>query len=279
MDGGFQLIEHAVDDAGKARERFIDIPVRQPFAQISGDDALDPQIDFLDASLRANAEPRTRQQPEAERRQQPERERASDNPRDLPGLVDIAPNHQYIAVIDGPRDGPHQRSVGLIFVGPRHPYALHPGPGRKTARQARDIAGQPASLCIEETGEMNAAGILPEMIVERTDPAIGRQGGKEVDLRRDHAIGTRDQVTVDLEVDEGEQDRDKGREQGGQRGGPVKRVRAYELHLLLRTLPPGYLAGRAHVRHARQEQFCLSMIFRKTGIHFSGSCPRTRREE
>ena len=84
---------------------------------------------------------------------------------------------------------------------------------------------------------MDAAGILPKMIVERTDPAIGRQRCKEIDLRRNHAIGTRDQVIVDLEVDEAEQDRDESREQGRQRGGPVKRVRAYELHLVLRILP------------------------------------------
>jgi hypothetical protein len=83
---------------------------------------------------------------------------------------------------------------------------------------------------------MDAAGILPKMIVERGDPAIGRQRGEEIDLRRNHAIGTRDQVIIDLEVDEAEQDRDKSREQSRQCGGPVKCVRAYELHLVLRTL-------------------------------------------
>src|SRR6187399_1561289 len=98
MDGGFQFIEHAVDDGGESRERFIDVPVRQPLAQISGDDTLDPQIDFLDASLRANAQPRASQQPKAERGQQAKPQRASDDPGDFPGLVDVAPNYQYIAV-------------------------------------------------------------------------------------------------------------------------------------------------------------------------------------
>ena len=111
-----------------------------------------------------------------------------------------------------------------------------PAPTLEVVRQARDIAGKPISLRIENAGEIDAAGILPEMIVERADPAIGRQRGKEIDLRRDHAIGTRDQVVIDLEVDEAEQDRDKDREQGRQCGSPVKRVRAYELHLMLRTL-------------------------------------------
>ena len=56
---------------------------------------------------------------------------------------------------------------------------------------------------------MHAAGILPEMIVDRADAAIRRQLGKEIDLGRDHAIGSRDQVVVDLPVDEPEQDRDE----------------------------------------------------------------------
>ena len=81
------------------------------------------------------------------------------------------------------------------------------------------------------------------MIVERAGPTIGWQRGKEIDLRRNHAIGARDQVIIDLEVDEAEQDRDKSRKQGCQCGGPVKRVRAYELHLILRTLPPDYITA------------------------------------
>ena len=101
MDGGFQFIEHAVDDAGEPRERFIDIPVRQPLAQISGDDTLDPQVDLLDASLRTNAQPRAGQQPEAERGQQAKPQRATDHPGDFPGLVDVASNHQYMAVDQG----------------------------------------------------------------------------------------------------------------------------------------------------------------------------------
>ena len=94
MDGGFQFIEHAVDDGGEPRERFIDIPVRQPLAQISGDDALDPQVDLLDASLRTNAQPRAGQQPKTERGQQAKPQRAADDPGDFPGLVDVASNHQ-----------------------------------------------------------------------------------------------------------------------------------------------------------------------------------------
>ena len=186
-------------------------------------------------------------------------------------------------MIKAPRDGSHQWSVGLLVIGPRHPHALHPRTGRKIARQARDIAGKPISLCIEDAGEMDAAGILPKMIVERGDPAIGRQRGKEIDLRRNHAIGARDQVIIDLEVDEAEQDRDKSREQGRQCGGPVKRVRAYELHLMLRILRRLIASPAATTRRGtsakKTRSLCLSMIFRKTGIHFSGSCSRTRREE
>ena len=156
-------------------------------------------------------------------------------------------------MIEAPRDGPNQWCIGLLVVGPRHPHTLHARAGCKIARQARDIAGQPISVRIEDAGEMDAAGILPKMIVERGDPAVGRQRGKKIDLRGNHAIGTGDQVIIDLEVDEAEQDRDERRKQRRQCGGPVKGVRAYELHLILRTLPPDCLAGPddAGARHDR----------------------------
>ena len=97
----------------------------------------------------------------------PSPQRATDHPGDFPGLVDVASNHQYMAVIKAPGDGPDQWRVRLLVVGPRHPHALHARIGSEVVRQARDVAGKPVSLRIEDAGEMDAAGILPKMIVER----------------------------------------------------------------------------------------------------------------
>ena len=78
--------------------------------------------------------------------------------------------------------------------------------------EAIEIAGEPISLWVEQSGKLDAAGILTEMILDRVYTAIERQRSKEVHLRGDHAIGSRNQVVVDVEIDETEQDDDKRRE-------------------------------------------------------------------
>jgi hypothetical protein len=45
-------------------------------------------------------------------------------------------------------------------------------------------------------------------------------------------IGSRDQVVVDVEIDEAEQDNDKRRKQASHREGPSKRVGVQELKLI-----------------------------------------------
>ncbi|WP_245318252.1 hypothetical protein [Bradyrhizobium sp. DOA1] len=74
-------------------------------------------------------------------------------------------------------------------------------------------------------------GILLEMIGNRAGAAVRRQIDHEDDLRRDHAIGPRDQIVVKLPIDEREQSDDEQREGGGDRQSPEKRVRTDELHL------------------------------------------------
>ena len=145
MDHRFHFVEHAVDDAGEPRERLVDIPVRKPLAQVAGDDALDPLVDLLDAS--SGHERSARRRPAA-RSRTPAAGQApapADDPGDFPGLVDVASDHQYIAVIKAPCDGPDQWSVGLLVVGPRHPHALHRP--HRLARSPGRRAILPASLC------------------------------------------------------------------------------------------------------------------------------------
>ena len=97
MDHGFHFIEHAIDDDRELENGSSTVPMRQPLAQISGDDALNPLIDLLDPSLRAHAEPCAGQQTEAKCRQQAERERLPYDTGNFPGLIDISSDHQHVA--------------------------------------------------------------------------------------------------------------------------------------------------------------------------------------
>ena len=97
VDHRFHFIEHAVDDDGELRERLVDITVRKPFAQVAGDDALDPLVDLFDPLLGAHAQPRAGQQAQEKRRQQAQRERLTDDVGDLPRFVDLTSDHQRVA--------------------------------------------------------------------------------------------------------------------------------------------------------------------------------------
>jgi hypothetical protein len=68
------LIEHAVDDDDELRERLVDIMVRKPFAQVAGDDALNPFIDLFDPLLGAHTQPSPSQQAQAKPATDPARE-------------------------------------------------------------------------------------------------------------------------------------------------------------------------------------------------------------
>ena len=71
------------------------------------------------------------------------------------------------------------------------------------------------------------------------DAAIGGQRRNEIELPRDHDVGSRDQIVVGLPVDETEQHDDEDREHGRDRERPMEGVRADELRLTHRILPAG----------------------------------------
>lgn len=77
------LVEHAVDDAGELGKLVAVLVLRQPFAEIAGDNALNPHVDLLDPPLRSHADQSPGDQAEAQGRQQTERQRLTDHAREL----------------------------------------------------------------------------------------------------------------------------------------------------------------------------------------------------
>jgi hypothetical protein len=239
MDHRLHFIEHAVDDDREPGKRLVDVAIRQPLAQIAGDDALDPLVDLLDALLGAHAQPRAGQQAKQKGGQQAERQRLADDVGDLARLVDFPADHQRVAIGHAAGD---RADHAPLLTGRKRPDdrhvpddIVHPEFGRNPFEIARD--SPPAG--IEQRGILNAAGILSQMLADGIDPAIGGQRRDEVELPRDHVVGSRDKIIVGLPVDEAEQHDDEDREHGGNRERPVKGVRAYELRLTHRILPPG----------------------------------------
>jgi hypothetical protein len=111
-------------------------------------------------------------------------------------------------------------------------------------RKLLHVAGYPAAICAKQSGIVNPAGILLEILIDCIQLVFGGQACDEIQLAGDHSVGSRDQVVVDLPVDEAEQRDDEDRKHSGYRKGPVKSARSHELRLTHRISPPGYPAGR-----------------------------------
>jgi hypothetical protein len=102
-------------------------------------------------------------------------------------------------------------------------------------RQLLHISGHPAAVGGEDRRELHTAGILPQALFGRLQPRFRRKAGYSVQLRRYHAVGSRNQIAVNLPVDGSEQHQDEGREHAGRHERPVEGVRAHELQMAHRN--------------------------------------------
>src|SRR3954468_3490782 len=206
--------------------------MRKALAEVAGDDTLNPLIDLLHPPLRAHAQPGSGQQAKAERRQETERKGLAHDARYFAGLVDVPPQHEDIAVFQTPAYRPNQR----IATADRHyPRGLCRSVDREVPRQLSEIAGKPIAGRIEQSRILNASGILAKVVRDCSGAALARQRCHEIELLSDHAIGSGNQVAVDLPVDEAEQHDHEQGENSGNRRGPAEGVRAYELELAHRS--------------------------------------------
>jgi hypothetical protein len=190
--------------------------MRQPLAQIACDDALDVLIDFINTLLGAQAEPCSSEQAKTEGRQETERQRLADDTGDFSRLVNVAPDDQRITIRQLSSDR-QDNGIAEIRSDSRGLNALRECIGLELCRHAREISCKPASLWIKQPGELNVPGILCKMIFDRDEPPLGRQAGNEVGLAQDHAVRARDQIVVNLPVDEAKEGDDEDREHGGHR--------------------------------------------------------------
>jgi hypothetical protein len=98
LDKSLDLVKHAVHDRRQLRKRIVAVSVRQTFAQIACHDARNALVDAGDLALGAHAEQHARRKAQHERRDETQGQRLTDDRRELHGLIDIAADHQRVAV-------------------------------------------------------------------------------------------------------------------------------------------------------------------------------------
>jgi hypothetical protein len=97
-DEALHLVEHSVDDHGKFGKRIVSLSVRQSFAQIAGDDALDALVDLDDAPAAARVQRHANRKAEKYSRNQTKRQRPANDACNLLDFIDVSSGHQHVAV-------------------------------------------------------------------------------------------------------------------------------------------------------------------------------------
>src|SRR6266436_292145 len=139
VDESFHLVEHDVDDHCKFGEGIVGVPMREPFAQIAGDDALHPRVDLDDAITGSGAQGYTDRKAKQHGGNQAKRERPTDNMCDLPDFIDVSSNHEHVAVRQTSRNQADRLVLPTTFVDPVDDGALYRIVGLEIGWQAFQV--------------------------------------------------------------------------------------------------------------------------------------------
>src|SRR5260370_35033627 len=97
MDESFHLVEHAIDDHRKFGEGIVGVPMRESFAQVAGDDALNALVDLYNTPTGTAAQCQTDRKAKKQSGNETKRERLTNNSCNLTDFVDVSSDHQHVA--------------------------------------------------------------------------------------------------------------------------------------------------------------------------------------
>ena len=118
VDKSFHLVEHAIDDHRKFGEGIVRVVMREPFAQVAGDDALHPFVDLHDALSGTSAQHHADRNAKKHRGNEPECERRTNDACDLLDFIGISSDHQQVAIGQTSRDQADRLLLSAASVDP-----------------------------------------------------------------------------------------------------------------------------------------------------------------
>jgi hypothetical protein len=257
LDESFHLVEHAVDDHRKFGEGIIRAPKREPLAQVTGDNALHPFVDLHDPLSGTRVQRHTHSNTKEKRGNQPECQRTANDACNLLDLIGISSDHQHRAIRQAARDQAGRLlQHSAASVDPMDHGILCRTVHLEIGWQPLHIAGDSVAARSKQTHQPDASRILPQPLIDRVAPLIGRQGQEAVHLQSDYTIGTDRQVMLGFQVDESEQCNGKRRKHARHQYCPPQRGRARELGPLHRSVSPN------HHRGAPRSRYCSGIAAR-----------------
>src|SRR6266436_9724932 len=146
VDKRFHLVEHAVDAHCEFGEGIVAVPMREPFTQIAGDDALYPLVDLDDAVTGSSTQGYADRKAKHHSGNQAKRERPTNDACDLPDFFDVSSNHQHVAVRQTSRDQADRLFLPASFVDPVDDSALYRIVVPEIGWQAFQVTRDPAAV-------------------------------------------------------------------------------------------------------------------------------------
>src|ERR1700676_209684 len=162
----------------------------QSFTQVAGNDALNPYVDLNDTPPDTRAQRHTDRKAKKHSGNQAKRQCLTNDARDLPDFIDISPDHQHVAVGQTSHDQADGLFLPTPFVRPVDHGTLYRIIGLRIGCQTFQVTRDPAAVRAKPSCELNTVRILPQMLIDRLEPPLGRQFRKNADLRGDHTVGS-----------------------------------------------------------------------------------------
>src|ERR1700737_4088368 len=125
VDESFHLVEHAIDHHRKFGEGIVGLPMRESFAQVAGDNALNSLVDLYDALPGTGAQRHTDRKAKKHGGNQTKRERLANDACDFADFADISANPQPVPVRQIPRDQADRLPLSATLVYPVDHSALY----------------------------------------------------------------------------------------------------------------------------------------------------------
>ena len=149
LDESFHLVEHTVDDRRQPGEGVVGVSMRQSFAQVAGDNALNALVDLDDTLAGSSAQYHTDRQAKKQGGNHTKGERPANDVCDLSDFVDIPSDGQHVAIRQPSRDQADRLSFRSGIVCPVDRGAVYNVIGLEVGRQIFQVTRDTAAVQVK----------------------------------------------------------------------------------------------------------------------------------
>ena len=200
---GLDPVEHAVFSLRKLVERMFKALGRQTLPQVAGYDAVDQGVELLDALLGPGAQHHADQQAQGQSERQSQQHSPRHDLRKLRQFVDVAGDHQHVAVRQAAGNGANVHRFPIVPVDADSRGGLNRSVDPEAVWQTFEIARDPMPIRAKQARKLDAARILPQSIIDGVQLMIRWVSRNREAYLGKGRVSLRQQIVGRLPIDEG----------------------------------------------------------------------------